>query len=96
MGSRTRKSGLPSRASSRLKSALDVASRNVDLALERFRLGTISAVRLREIQTSLTEARSRLVDARFEAKRAKITLRRLSGRLLSGRQTADRDTQLAA
>ncbi len=58
---------------------LEYARQNVDVALERFRLGTITSVELREVQETLTQARSRLIAAQFEAKRAETELRRLSG-----------------
>lgn len=60
----------------------EAARQNVDVALERFRLGASTSVELREVQRALTDAQSRLVRARFEAKQAEIDLRALSGRLL--------------
>ncbi|PEN13480.1 hypothetical protein CRI94_09175 [Longibacter salinarum] len=60
------------------------ASANVDIALERFRLGTITSVELREVQQQRIRAESRLLDARFEAKQAEIELLRLSGQLVDG------------
>lgn len=61
---------------------LEDARLNVDIALERFRLGTITSVELREVQRTLTRIENRLLTARFEAKEAETTLLRLSGRLL--------------
>ncbi len=61
---------------------LAVAEANVDLALERFRLGEITTLELREVQEQRIEAESRLLTARFEAKQAETTLLRLSGLLL--------------
>ena len=60
----------------------EAARQNVDVALARFRLGASTSVELREVQRALTDAQSRLVRARFEAKQAEIDLRALSGRLL--------------
>lgn len=60
---------------------LEYARQNVDVALERFRLGTITSVELREVQETLTRARSRLIAAQFEAKRTETELLRLSGTL---------------
>lgn len=60
---------------------LEAARLNVEVALERFRLGTTTSVELREVQETLTEARSRLLTAQFEAKRAETELLRLSGAL---------------
>lgn len=62
---------------------LEAASANVDIALERFRLGTITSVELREVQEQRIRAESRLLDARFEAKRAETDLLRLSGQLVA-------------
>lgn len=53
-----------------------------DIALERFRLGTISSVELRETQLSLLNAENRLIVAQIEAKTAETELLRLSGNLL--------------
>jgi len=52
---------------------------NVDIALERFRLGTITSVELREVQETLTRAQSRLIAARFDAKRTETELLELTG-----------------
>lgn len=65
---------------------LQAAIANVELALERFRLGTISSVELREVQEQRIQAEGRLLDARFEAKRAETELLRLSGQLLERAQ----------
>lgn len=65
------------------KENLEAASANVDIALERFRLGTITSVELREVQEQRIRAESRLLDARFEAKRAETDLLRLSGQLVA-------------
>ena len=67
---------------------LNVAEANVDLALERFRLGTITSVELRDVQEQRIQAESRLLTARFDAKRAEVELLRLSGQLLSGVEEA--------
>ncbi|HHP7237012.1 TolC family protein [Longibacter sp.] len=61
---------------------VSAASANVDVALERFRLGTITSVELREVQQQQIRAESRLLDARFEAKRAETELLRLTGQLV--------------
>lgn len=60
---------------------LEATAANVDLALERFRLGEITSVELREVQEQLIQAESRLVTAQFEAKQAEVALLRLSGQL---------------
>jgi len=60
---------------------LTYSRQSLDIVLERFRLGTISSIELREVQTSLIEAENRLIQAQFEAKLAETELLRLSGYL---------------
>jgi outer membrane protein TolC len=62
---------------------LQYTRQSVDIALERFRLGTINSVELREAQQSLLSAENRLIAAQIEAKTAETELLRMSGRLLS-------------
>ncbi|WP_322570821.1 TolC family protein [Rhodohalobacter sp.] len=62
---------------------LEINKQTVDIALERFELGTISSIELREAQQSLLNAENRLIEAQIAAKSAEIELLRLSGRLLS-------------
>lgn len=62
---------------------LEYTRQSLDIALERYRLGTINAVELREAQLTLLQAQNRLITARLEAKTAETELLRLSGRLLS-------------
>ena len=60
---------------------LSNAEETLDIALERFRLGTISSLELREAQRSFLEAENRLINAQYEAKVAETELLRLSGEL---------------
>lgn len=62
---------------------LEINKETVDIALERFELGTISSIELREAQQSLLNAENRLIDAQIAAKTAETELLRLSGRLFS-------------
>lgn len=55
---------------------------NVDVALKRFELGTITSIELREVQEQFIEAESRLLSAQYEAKQAEVELLRLSGQIL--------------
>ena len=57
------------------------AEETLDIALERFRLGTISSLELRESQRTFLSAESRLIQAEFEAKQSETELLRLSGML---------------
>ena len=60
---------------------LSNAEETLDIALERFRLGSISSLELREAQRTFLEAENRLINAQFEAKFAETELLRLSGEL---------------
>ncbi len=60
---------------------LKYAEQSVDIALERFRLGTINSLELREAQRTLISAENRLIQAQYEAKIAETELLRLSGQL---------------
>ncbi len=60
---------------------LKYAEQSVDIALERFRLGTINSIELREAQRTLISAENRLIQAQYEAKVAETELLRLSGQL---------------
>ncbi|MAO64336.1 MAG: hypothetical protein CL666_05000 [Balneola sp.] len=62
---------------------LEINKQTVEIALERFELGTINSIELREAQQSLLNAENRLIEAQITAKSAEIELLRLSGRLLS-------------
>ena len=57
------------------------AQETLDIALERFRLGSISSLEFREAQRTLLAAEDRLINARFEAKVAETELLNLSGEL---------------
>ena len=61
---------------------LEVAKQNVDIALERYRLGALSGLELREVQRNLLDAESRLISARYQAKLAETALLQTSGLLL--------------
>lgn len=60
---------------------LGLASFNVEVALEQFRVGTITSVDLREVQSAMTSAELRFITAQFEAVRAETQLLHLSGTL---------------
>jgi outer membrane protein len=58
------------------------AQTQVDVALESYRLGVITALELRDVQQSLIDAENRLLLAQYEAKLAELQLKWLSGRLV--------------
>ncbi len=62
-------------------SNVGVARENVGIAMERLRLGTIASLELRTAQEKFIAAETRLVSARFEAKRSETEWLRLAGRL---------------
>jgi outer membrane protein TolC len=61
---------------------LGIARQNVNIAREAYRVGSISALSLREAQQQLLVAESRLMDAQFAAALHFTTLQRLSGQLI--------------
>ncbi len=60
---------------------LQVAYETLNIALERYRLGALSGLELREVQKSLLEAEERLLTVEYQAKRAEIVLMLLAGRV---------------
>jgi len=63
---------------------IQLARQNVDIALERYRLGLLTPLALREAQRNELAAETRLLDIRYSAKQAEVALRRLSGGLVQG------------
>ena len=63
---------------------IQLARQNVDIALERYRLGLLTPLALREAQRNELDAETRLLDIRYAAKQAELALRRLSGELVRG------------
>ena len=61
---------------------IQLARQNVDIALERYRLGLLTPLALREAQRNVLAAETRLLDIRYAAKQAELALRRLSGELV--------------
>ncbi|NBC65246.1 MAG: TolC family protein [Bacteroidetes bacterium] len=57
------------------------AEETLDIALERFRLGSISSLEFREAQTTFLQAENRLINAQYEAKIAETELLQLSGNI---------------
>ena len=61
---------------------LEVADMNLEIAMERFRLGELSGLELREAQKNYLAAEGRLITARYQAKIVEVELREISGGLL--------------
>jgi len=60
---------------------LEVARQNMDITLEKFRLGSVAPLEFREAQRNYIDANARYTNAQFEAKLAEVALLQLSGRL---------------
>ena len=59
-----------------------LAKEAVDIALERFRIGSSNSIELKEIQRSYEEALTRLAQARYNAKVSEVQLMKLNGEIL--------------
>jgi outer membrane protein len=70
-------------------SNVEVARENVTIAFEKYKLGSINDIELREIQQKLIDAEYQLISSQFEAKKAEVETDRLSGELLK-RMTNDK------
>ena len=55
------------------------AVENYEIAIERYKLGDLSGIELREAQNSLLEAEERLVQAQYNTKLCEISLLQISG-----------------
>lgn len=64
------------------ESNLTLAKQNAEIALERYRLGLLTAIELREAQRNQLVAENRLIDIQYQAKAAEIELKRISSSLL--------------
>lgn len=61
---------------------LETARENMDIAFERYMLGALAGIELRESQQSLLEAEERLLAIQYQTKLAEISLLQISGRIL--------------
>ncbi len=64
------------------KENVENARENYEIAIERYKLGDLAGIRLREAQNSLLEAEERLVTAQFNIKINEIALKQISGRVV--------------
>ncbi|MDR2691768.1 MAG: TolC family protein [Dysgonamonadaceae bacterium] len=58
---------------------VDAAHENYEIAIERYRLGELSGIELREAQNSLLGAEERLLQAQYNTKLCEISLMQISG-----------------
>ncbi|TKC60396.1 TolC family protein [Pedobacter hiemivivus] len=63
------------------KSNVDIARQNLDITLDKYRLGSISPLELREAQKNFIDAITRYLNAQYEAKLTEISLKEISGTL---------------
>ena len=61
---------------------LESATENLEIALERYKLGSLSGIDLREVQKSLLDAKERLLLIEFQTKLAEISLQLISGNIM--------------
>jgi outer membrane protein TolC len=62
---------------------LEVARENLGIAMERYKLGNLSGIDLREVQKSLLDAEERLISAQYLTKTAEISLLQISGQVMN-------------
>jgi len=61
---------------------LEVAKENLEIALERYKLGDLAGLELREVQKSLLDAEERLISVKYQTKLAEISLLQISGQIM--------------
>ena len=64
------------------KENLQTAKVNYTIAIERYKLGDLSGIELREAQNSLLEAEERLLQAQYSTKLCEISLLQISGQIM--------------
>jgi len=64
------------------KQNLETATENLEIAIDMYKLGSLSGLDLREVQKSLLDARERLFSVEYQAKLAEISLMMISGRIM--------------
>jgi adhesin transport system outer membrane protein len=62
---------------------LKVAQENLEIALERYKLGSLAGLELREVQKSLLDAEERLISVKYQIKLAEISLYQLAGGIMN-------------
>jgi adhesin transport system outer membrane protein len=61
---------------------LEVARENLEIAMERYKLGELAGLELREVQKSLLDAEERLISVKYQTKLAEISLLQIAGRIM--------------
>ncbi len=62
---------------------LEVARENLEIAIERYKLGSLAGLELREVQKSLLDAEERLISVQYLTKVAEISLLQISGSIMA-------------
>jgi outer membrane protein TolC len=62
---------------------LGLAADNLDVSMERYRFGAISAIELRDVQRSYISATNRTIVAVYNAKVAETALKLLTGEVMT-------------
>ena len=65
------------------------AQENYNIAIERYKLGDLSGIELREAQNSLLAAEERLSTAEYSTKICEISLLQLSGQIMNNMLAGD-------
>src|SRR5690606_10080299 len=60
---------------------IEVARQNLDITMEKFRIGSVAPLEFREAQRNYVDASARYTSAQFEAKLAEVALQQLAGTL---------------
>jgi outer membrane protein TolC len=61
---------------------LETATENLDIAMDRYKLGNLSGLELRDVQKSLLDAKESLLSVQYQAKISEISLRFISGGIM--------------
>jgi outer membrane protein TolC len=62
---------------------LQTATENLDIAMERYKLGSLSGIDLREVQKSLLDSNESLLSIQYQTKLAEISLHLISGSIMN-------------
>jgi outer membrane protein, adhesin transport system len=60
----------------------ETATMNLSIAMEKYKLGNLSGLDLRDVQKSLLDAKESLLSAQYQAKLAEISLLQIAGRIM--------------
>jgi outer membrane protein TolC len=64
------------------KQNFETATENLSIALEKYKLGNLSGLDLRDVQKSLLDAKESLLSVQYQAKLAEISLLQIAGRIM--------------